>query len=58
MSGFPWQSAFEIREQVAGGAVSAVEVTRCLAAKRAFSTASSQSSDESQPSSQSGYAST
>ncbi|MGB8330647.1 MAG: Asp-tRNA(Asn)/Glu-tRNA(Gln) amidotransferase subunit GatA [Polyangiales bacterium] len=28
MSGFPWQSAFEIREQVATGAASAVEITR------------------------------
>ncbi|MFZ1866663.1 MAG: Asp-tRNA(Asn)/Glu-tRNA(Gln) amidotransferase subunit GatA [Polyangiales bacterium] len=28
MTDFPWQTAFEIREQVAGGAVSAVEVAR------------------------------
>ncbi|MGB5546506.1 MAG: amidase family protein, partial [Polyangiales bacterium] len=28
MSDFPWQSAFEIRQQVAAGSVSALEVTR------------------------------
>ena len=33
MSDFPWQSAFEIREQVAGGAVSAVDVTRAYLAR-------------------------
>ena len=33
MSGFPWQSAFEIREQVARGATSAVEIARAYLAR-------------------------
>ena len=33
MSGFPWQSTFEIREQVAAGSASAVEVTRAYLAR-------------------------
>ena len=33
MSDFPWQSAFEIREQVAAGAMSAVDVTRAYLAR-------------------------
>jgi len=33
MSAFPWQSAFEIREQVATGATSAVEITRAYLAR-------------------------
>ncbi len=33
MSGFPWQSAFEIREQIARGATSAVEIARAYLAR-------------------------
>lgn len=33
MMSFPWQSAFEIREQVASGATSAVDVTRAYLAR-------------------------
>ena len=33
MNGFPWQSAFKIREDVEAGAVSAVEVTRAYLAR-------------------------
>ena len=33
MSGFAWQNAFEIREQVAGGAASAVDITRAHLAR-------------------------